>query len=137
VKRKLTHVYLCWCAPDYNHPPLLSRKRTYSFMDDLNQSWPHPHHCFPKRLPFDLWDFNTNGLGAPWTYMTQGCAAKTCCPSGNVYTKPWAWMTSYYSPGVCPSQYRSCPGSPAPPFALSTTPGETIAFCCPTSKISP
>jgi hypothetical protein len=68
--------------------------------------------------------------------MTQGCAAKTCCPSGNVYTEAWAWMTSYYSPSICPSQYRSCPGASAP-SALSTAPGETIAFCCPTSKLTP
>jgi hypothetical protein len=34
----------------------------------------------------------------PWTQMTQGFAAKTCCPDEDVYTEAWAWMTSYYSP---------------------------------------
>ena len=94
---------------------------------------PLPTTAFPGDCLASLWDFNTPGLGMPWTQMTQGCAAKTCCPDGNVYTEAWAWMTSYYSPGVCPSQYRSCPG-PLPPSALSTVSGETIAFCCPTSK---
>ncbi|KFZ20223.1 hypothetical protein V502_03264 [Pseudogymnoascus sp. VKM F-4520 (FW-2644)] len=92
---------------------------------------PLPTTAFPSDCLNSIWNFNTPGLGMPWTQMTQGCAAKTCCPSGNVYTEPWAWMTSYYSPGVCPSQYRSCAGPPAP-SALSSAPGETIAFCCPT-----
>jgi hypothetical protein len=94
---------------------------------------PLPTTAFPSNCLESLWDFNTPGLGMPWTQMTQGCAASTCCPSGNFYTEPWAWMTSYYSPGVCPSQYRSCDGPPAP-SALSSAPGEIIAFCCPTSK---
>ncbi|KFY70227.1 hypothetical protein V499_09351 [Pseudogymnoascus sp. VKM F-103] len=97
---------------------------------------PLPTTAFPSDCLNNFWNFNTPGLGMPWTQMTQGCAAKTCCPSGNVYTEPWAWMTSYYSPGVCPSQYRSCSGPPAP-SALSSAPGETIAFCCPTNYNCP
>ncbi|OBT73188.1 hypothetical protein VF21_08707 [Pseudogymnoascus sp. 05NY08] len=97
---------------------------------------PLPTTAFSSDCLNSFWDFNTRALGMPWTQMTQGCAAKTCCPSGNVYTEPWAWMTSYYSPGVCPSQYRSCSGPPAP-SALSSAPGETIAFCCPTNYNCP
>ncbi|OBT65074.1 hypothetical protein VE03_05207 [Pseudogymnoascus sp. 23342-1-I1] len=97
---------------------------------------PLPTTAFPSDCLDSLWNFNTPGLGMPWTQMTQGCAAKTCCPYGNVYTEPWAWMTSYYSPGVCPSQYRSCAG-PSAPTALSSAPGETIAFCCPTNYNCP
>ncbi|KAH8648210.1 hypothetical protein BGZ60DRAFT_521140 [Tricladium varicosporioides] len=97
---------------------------------------PLPTTAFPSDCLSQLWNFNTNGLGMPWTQMTQGCAAKTCCPYGNFYTEPWAWVTSYYSPGVCPSQYRSCPG-PSAPSALSTASGETIAFCCPTNYNCP
>ncbi|KAH8745236.1 hypothetical protein F5882DRAFT_267391, partial [Hyaloscypha sp. PMI_1271] len=93
---------------------------------------PLPTTAFPTDCLASLWDFNTPALGMPWTQMTQGCAASTCCPYGNFYTEPWAWMTSYYSPGVCPSQYRSCHG-PLPPSQLSTAPDETIAFCCPTN----
>ncbi|KAK6538138.1 hypothetical protein TWF694_011020 [Orbilia ellipsospora] len=92
--------------------------------------------AFPADCLLSLWDFNTNALGQPWTQMTQGCAISTCCPYGNFYTEPWAWMTSYYSPGVCPEQYRSCHG-PYPPSALSSEPGETIAFCCPTNYNCP
>ncbi|OBT81514.1 hypothetical protein VE02_09750 [Pseudogymnoascus sp. 03VT05] len=97
---------------------------------------PLPTTAFPSDCLNSFWNFNTRALGMPWRQMTQGCAAKTCCPSGNVYTEPWAWMTSYYSPGVCPSQYRSCSGPPAP-SALSSAPGETIAFCCPTNYNCP
>ncbi|KAH6672999.1 hypothetical protein B0J14DRAFT_61421 [Halenospora varia] len=97
---------------------------------------PLPTTAFPSDCLSSLWNFNTNGLGMPWTHMTQGCAAKSCCPYGNAYTEPWAWVTSYYSPGVCPSQYRSCPGPP-PPSALITASGETIAFCCPTNYNCP
>jgi hypothetical protein len=89
-----------------------------------------PTDCFAS-----IWDFNTNGLGIPWTKLTQGCAAKTCCPYDNVCAEPWAWMRSYYSPGVCPSQYGSCPGAPGS-SASSTAPGETIAFYCLTSKLT-
>jgi hypothetical protein len=92
---------------------------------------------FPNDCLASLWDFNTPALVAnPLTYQTQGCAVKTCCPSGNFYTEAWAWMTSYYSPGVCPSQYRSCAPPPSP-TALSSEEGEIIVFCCPTSKLNP
>jgi len=92
---------------------------------------------FPANCLTDWWDMQTQGLGMPrtWTYHTQGCATSTCCPFGKFYTEGWAWMTSYYSPGVCPSQYKSCV-PPSAPTALSSAPGETIAFCCPTSKFS-
>ncbi|OCL02995.1 hypothetical protein AOQ84DRAFT_163174 [Glonium stellatum] len=91
---------------------------------------PLPPTSFPPECLSTLWDMNTYGLGMPWTYETQGCAIKTCCPYGKQYTEAWAWMTSYYSPGVCPSQYRACK-PPASPSALSSAEGETIAFCCP------
>jgi len=88
---------------------------------------------FPSDCLRKLYDLNTIGLGLPWTYNTQGCAVSTCCPSGHFYSEPWAWMTSYYSPGLsCPAEYRKCPPPPSP-TALSSQPGETIAFCCPTS----
>ena len=90
---------------------------------------------FPVNCLTDWWDMQTIALGMPsvWSYHTQGCATSTCCPSGIFYTEGWAWMTSYYSPGVCPSQYKSCV-PPSAPTALSSASGETIAFCCPTSE---
>lgn len=43
-------------------------------------------------------------------------------------------MTSYYSPGLfCPSNYHTCSPPPSP-YALSSSSGETIAFCCPSSR---
>jgi len=88
---------------------------------------------FPSDCLSKLYDLHTLGLGVPWTYNTQGCAVSTCCPSGHFYSEPWAWMTSYYSPSLaCPAEYRKCPPPPSP-TALSSQPGETIAFCCSTS----
>lgn len=47
-------------------------------------------------------------------------------------------MTSYYSPGVCPAEYRSCQPPPATGVqSLSSSDGETIAFCCPTNYDCP
>ena len=89
---------------------------------------PLPTTTFPADCHESLFDFNTLGLGLPWTYNTQGCAISTCCPSGNFYTEPWAFMTSYYSPGVCPHDYQRCG---PPPTSLETKAGETVAFCCP------
>jgi hypothetical protein len=93
---------------------------------------------FPSDCLESLWDMNTPQLIGTVSYQTQGCAISTCCPSSHFYTEAWAWMTSYYSPGVCPSQYRSC----SPPPASYTTqllsqPGETIVFCCPTNYACP
>ncbi|SPO06927.1 uncharacterized protein DNG_09621 [Cephalotrichum gorgonifer] len=92
-----------------------------------------PPTTFPPDCLNSLFDLNTIALGLPWTYNTQGCAVSTCCPSSNFYTENFAWMTSYYSPGVCPGQYRRC----APPASLSSEPGETIALCCPTNYQCP
>src|ERR1700759_3347482 len=73
---------------------------------------------FPADCLESLWDFRTTPLhGATLLYNTQGCATSTCCPSGRFYTENFAWMTSYFSPGVCPSQYRSC----SPPAATFPT----------------
>lgn len=94
---------------------------------------------FPADCLESLWDFQTSPLLSDiYTYVTQGCAVSSCCPSERFYTDSWAWMTSYFSPGVCPSQYRSC--SPPPATAqtvLSSQPGETIVFCCPTNYACP
>ncbi|KAK2797554.1 hypothetical protein FQN50_009149 [Emmonsiellopsis sp. PD_5] len=106
------------------------------FTTSFTNLGPLPTTAFPADCLSELWDLQTTGLGIPWTYNTQGCAVKTCCPSDNAYTEAWAWMTSYYSPGVCPSQYRSC-RPPAMPTALSSSQGETIAFCCPTNYDCP
>ncbi|PVI02160.1 hypothetical protein DM02DRAFT_702636 [Periconia macrospinosa] len=91
-----------------------------------------PPTSFPDDCLKSLWDMNTPVLGGTLSYQTQGCGVKSCCPSGNFYTAEWAWMTSYYSPGTCPSQYRSCP-PPDSPTTLSSKPGEQIVFCCPTN----
>jgi hypothetical protein len=87
---------------------------------------------FPSDCLQSLWAFHTSLNDEFFSYLTQGCAASTCCPSGNFYTESWGYVTSYYSPGVCPSQYYSCP------LALASTslpyePGETVVFCCPTN----
>ncbi|KAK2738163.1 hypothetical protein FQN55_000783 [Onygenales sp. PD_40] len=106
------------------------------FTTSFTNLGPLPTTSFPADCLSELWDLRTTGLGLPWTYNTQGCAVSTCCPSDNAYTEGWAWMTSYYSPGVCPSQYRSC-RPPAMPTALSSSQGETVAFCCPTNYDCP
>jgi len=89
-----------------------------------------PTTSFPSNCLNDLYDMRTTGLGLPWNYNTLGCALSSCCPSSRPFTSPWGWMTSYYSPGVCPSGYRTC-SPPMAPTQLSSEPGETIAFCCP------
>jgi hypothetical protein len=66
-----------------------------------------------------------------------GCAISSCCPSGKYYSQGFAWMTSYYSPGLyCPSNYHTCSPPPSP-YQLSSASGETIAFCCPSSELGP
>jgi hypothetical protein len=91
---------------------------------------------FPPECLESLWDFHTSIRDDIYFYLSQGCAASSCCPSSNVYTESYAYMTSYYSPGVCPSQYRAC-SPPSPPTTLLSNPGETIAFCCPTNYDCP
>jgi hypothetical protein len=94
---------------------------------------PLPSTSFPADCLESLWDLRTTGLDLSlWSFHTRGCAVKTCCPSGNFYTQGWAWMTSYYSPGVCPDQYRSC-APPQSTAALEVEPVESVAFCCQTS----
>lgn len=88
----------------------------------LTTSISFPANCFTN-----LYDFQTYGLGAPYTYETQGCALSTCCPYDKFYTNGWGWFSSYYSPAVCPSEYKSC----APYTALVKEPDETAIFCCP------
>ena len=90
---------------------------------------------FPPNCLSSLYDFNTLGLGLPWTYQTQGCALSTCCPSGNYYTQGYAWLTSFYSPGVCPASYRTC-ALPTVYSTFSSVSGESIALCCPHSTYS-
>lgn len=89
---------------------------------------------FPNNCLSSLYDFNTLGLGLPWTYQTQGCALSTCCPSGHYYTQGFAWLTSYYSPGVCPEAYRTC-SLPPEYNSFSAVSGESIALCCPYGEI--
>jgi hypothetical protein len=84
--------------------------------------------ALPTTCLEELYDFNTYGLGLPWTYMTQGCARSACCPESHIYSTAFQWLSEYYSPAVCPSQYRQC----AAPSQLVPDEGETIRFCCPT-----
>jgi hypothetical protein len=91
---------------------------------------------FPTECLESLWNFHTSIRDDVFFYLSQGCAASSCCPSGNVYTESYAYMTSYYSPGVCPSQYRSC-SPPSAPTTILSNPGETVAFCCPTNYDCP
>jgi hypothetical protein len=90
----------------------------------------------PLALPSDclskLWDFNTPGLQPSaqqslYTYLTQGCAISSCCPSSAPYSEAYQWLTTYYSPAVCPVSYKTCAG----PSNLTPGPSETAAFCCP------
>jgi hypothetical protein len=90
----------------------------------------------PLTLPSDslskLWDFNTPGLQPSaqqslYTYLTQGCAISSCCPSSAPYSEAYQWLTTYYSPAVCPVSYKTCAGPPS----LTPGPSETAAFCCP------
>jgi hypothetical protein len=96
---------------------------------------PLPSTSFPSNCLSDWWNFQTEayGLNTVWSYHTQGCATSTCCPSDIFYTERYAFLSSYYSPGVCPDQYRSC-APPGGATALSSKADETIAMCCPTSE---
>ncbi|KAF2187948.1 hypothetical protein K469DRAFT_685301 [Zopfia rhizophila CBS 207.26] len=92
---------------------------------------------FPSSCYTNLMDMNRDGLGPSGAWKTLGCAMSACCPSSSFYTEEWAWMTSYYSPGVCPSDYQSC--APPKQSGLMLTPreGEKIVFCCPNNCICP
>jgi hypothetical protein len=109
-----------------------------SFTTGYTNLGPLPTTSFPADCLSSFWNMGTSALApnAP-TFFTQGCAVSTCCPSGNFYTDNFNWMTRYYSPGVCPSQYQSC-SAPSLPFpTLSSAPGEIIIFCCPTNYACP
>jgi hypothetical protein len=62
-------------------------------------------------LPISLGLFHSSLYKKNFFHLTQGYAASSCYPSGNVYTESYVYMTSYYFPVVDPSQYRSCPSS--------------------------
>jgi len=89
-------------------------------------------NCFSN-----FYDMNIEGLGPPGEFKTQGCCISSCCPFDNFYTKEWAWMTSYYSPGVCPSDYQSCDPPTRTGLVLTSNPGEKIYFCCPMNYMCP
>lgn len=89
---------------------------------------------FPASCTNTLYDMRHTYLGLNQFQPTAGCALKDCCPSSKFYTEAWAWYTSYFSPAVCPHDYTSCPG-PISPIVLSTLPGETVSFCCPSGKL--
>lgn len=92
----------------------------------------------PAVLPSDclsaLWDFQMDGLWpynpSRWTYFTQGCAVSTCCPgSQKPFSTAYQWLSTYNSPGVCPVNWRECPG----PAVVTSSTSETVAFCCPSN----
>ncbi|KAH7159539.1 hypothetical protein B0J13DRAFT_642900 [Dactylonectria estremocensis] len=91
---------------------------------------------FPDECQSNFYNFQTFGLGWGVSFITQGCAVKACCPGGNFYTENFGWMSSYYSPGICPVGYKSC-NPPPSPTALSSAPDEIIKFCCPTNYDCP
>ncbi|KAF8246420.1 hypothetical protein K440DRAFT_662175 [Wilcoxina mikolae CBS 423.85] len=94
----------------------------------------------PLSLPADclssLWNLNTPGLitNGMYTYYTQGCAVSSCCPMGTPYSYSYEWLSTYYSPGVCPLSYRTCW---RPPNLTPKVLGEFIAFCCPSNYMCP
>ncbi|TLD24271.1 hypothetical protein PspLS_06993 [Pyricularia sp. CBS 133598] len=93
---------------------------------------------FPPECLKDLARFNhpTTALGPPHAYITQGCALNKCCPPGGAYTEDWAYVTSYYSPGVCPSEYKRCDFHGTHP-AFKTATDEIVRFCCPSNYACP
>ncbi|TLS27660.1 hypothetical protein PpBr36_04819 [Pyricularia pennisetigena] len=93
---------------------------------------------FPPECLKDLARFNhpTTALGPPHAYITQGCALNKCCPPGGAYTEDWAYVTSYYSPGVCPSAYKRCDFKGTHP-AFKTASDEIVRFCCPSNYACP
>jgi len=84
----------------------------------------------------DAWDFRTPGLvnldaleTGGWVWYTQGCAISSCCPSSTPYSRSYEWLSTYYSPAVCPQSYQTCSGPPTQ--YLTPGPSETVMFCCP------
>ena len=81
----------------------------------------------------DAWNFQAGGLiqmdPSFYTYFTQGCAISSCCPSSTPYSNSYQWLSTYYSPAVCPQSYQTCLGPPAE--YLTPESGETVMFCCP------
>ena len=77
-----------------------------------------------------LYDMNTPALGivGSQSFFTQGCALSRCCPLSKAYTTGYGWLSSYYSPAVCPVSYQVCSG---PAEISPTRAGEVVAFCCP------
>jgi hypothetical protein len=69
------------------------------------------------------------GFSTKYTYETQGCALSTCCPSGNFYSEGFAWLTSSYSHGIYPQEYKTCAlRSYYAGFGAAS--GESISLCC-------
>ncbi|KAH8845608.1 hypothetical protein MCOR27_004547 [Pyricularia oryzae] len=93
---------------------------------------------FPPECLKDLARFNhpATALGPPHAYITQGCALNKCCPPGGAYTEDWAYVTSYHSPGVCPSEYKRCDFQGTHP-AFKTATDEIVRFCCPSNYACP
>ncbi|KAI5854284.1 hypothetical protein BZA05DRAFT_262005 [Tricharina praecox] len=92
---------------------------------------------FPDDCLSELWNMQTPGLieNAMYTYHTQGCAISSCCPSSTPYSYSYEWLSTYYSPAVCPLSWRPCPGPPSGHVPSAT--GETVAFCCPSKHNCP
>lgn len=106
-------------------PPFRVPSITWSTnMGPLTTAVSLPPECLES-----LWNLNTPGLmpAEIYTYLTQGCAMSSCCPSGTPYSKSWEWLSTYYSPAVCPMSYRAC--APPPDFQVEEL--EKVAFCCP------
>ncbi|KAF2472751.1 uncharacterized protein BDR25DRAFT_341613 [Lindgomyces ingoldianus] len=105
---------------------------TASNLGPLTSSLKFPSGCYNNLL-----DMNRDGLGPSGAWKTIGCAMSTCCPGGNFYTEDWGYMTSYYSPGICPSDYQSCDPPTQSGLILTPREGEKIVFCCPNNCICP
>jgi hypothetical protein len=114
----------CGFNDSFPTPPIT----TYANLGPLTTQASFPANCLSS-----YYNFQTFGLGWNVSFVTQGCAIETCCPDGNFYTEDFAWMTSYYSPGICPVGYRTC-NPPPSPTTLSSASDEVIKFCCPLGK---
>ena len=70
---------------------------------------------FPEDCLSKLWNMRTPGLIESEIYspLTQGCAISSCCPSSTPYSYSYEWLSTYYSPAVCPQSWRPCPGPPS------------------------
>lgn len=128
--------------PSYSHHPLFTitmeialppwttfTVSTSTNLGPLTTAISFPDDCLSK-----IWDFQTPGLQPPaeqslWTYYTQGCAVASCCPNSKPYSEAYEWLTTYYSPAVCPHSYKACLGPTG--FTPELAQGESTAFCCP------